>query len=49
MRIYPLRIPGSKVLGRFTGESALGAMTRVLGPATGGVLMDEYFVVARND
>src|SRR5688572_6341065 len=49
MRIYPLRIPGSKVLGRVTGESALGAVTRVLGPATGGVLMDEYFVVARND
>jgi len=49
MRIYPLRIPGSRVVGRLIGESALGTVTRVLGPATGGVVMDEYFVVARND
>jgi SAM-dependent methyltransferase len=49
MRIYPLRIPGSRVLARVIGESALGSVTRVLGPATGGVLMDEYFVAARND
>jgi SAM-dependent methyltransferase len=49
MQIYPLRIPGSRVLGRLIGGNALGSVTRVLGPATGGVLMDEYFVVARND
>ena len=49
MQIYPLRIPGSRVLGRLVGESALGSVTRVLGSATGGVLMDEYFVAARND
>jgi SAM-dependent methyltransferase len=48
MQIYPLRIPGSRLFGRVFGESVLRAATRAAGAASGGVLTDEYFVVARN-
>lgn len=46
--IYPLRMPGSKLLRRLLGENGLRSVTRAAGPVTGGLLMDEYFVVSRN-
>jgi SAM-dependent methyltransferase len=48
MRVYPLRIPGSRVFGRLFGETALRAATRTAAAVSGGLLTDEYFVVARN-
>ena len=48
LRVYPLRIPGSRVFGRLFGETALRATTRAAGAVSGGLLTDEYFVVARN-
>jgi SAM-dependent methyltransferase len=48
MQMYPLRIPASRVFGRVFGETALRAVTRAAGAASGGLLTDEYFVVARN-
>ena len=48
MRLYPLRVPGSKVFGRVFGDDALRTATRAIGQATGGLLVDEYFVVARH-
>ena len=47
MRLYPLRVPGAKVFGRVFGDGALRIATRAIGQATGGLLIDEYFVVAR--
>jgi len=48
MDIYPLRMPGSKLVRRILGETGLRRVTRSAGQATGGLLTDEYFVVARN-
>jgi SAM-dependent methyltransferase len=48
MQTYPLRIPASKLVGRVLGDSALRAVTRAAGAVSGGLLTDEYFVVARN-
>jgi SAM-dependent methyltransferase len=48
MQTYPLRIPASKLFGRVFGDAALRTVTRLAGPASGGFLTDEYFVVARN-
>jgi SAM-dependent methyltransferase len=46
MQLYPLRVPGAKVFGRVFGDSALRSATRAIGQASGGLLIDEYFVVA---
>ncbi len=48
MAIYPLRMPGSKVVRRVLGEDGLRLVTRAAGLASGGLLTDEYFVVSRN-
>jgi SAM-dependent methyltransferase len=48
MRLYPLRVPGAKVFGRIFGDGAVRTATRAIGQATGGLLVDEYFVVARH-
>jgi len=48
MRVYPLRMPGSRVVRRFLGEKLLRQVTRMAGLATRGLLTDEYFVVSRN-
>ena len=47
-RAYPLRMPGSRIVRRLLGEDGLRSLTRTAGPATAGLLTDEYFVVARN-
>ena len=46
--IYPLRLPGSRVLASAVGARLAARATTALGRATGGFFMDEYFVVARN-
>jgi SAM-dependent methyltransferase len=45
--IYPLRLPGSKVLAGAIGEHTMRRATQAAGRAFGSFLMDEYFVVAR--
>jgi SAM-dependent methyltransferase len=45
--LYPLRVPGARVFNRIFGEGGLRTATRAIGRATGGLLVDEYFVVAR--
>jgi SAM-dependent methyltransferase len=47
MGLYPLRVPGSRMFGRIFGDGRLRTATRAIGWATGGLLIDEYFVVAR--
>jgi ubiquinone/menaquinone biosynthesis C-methylase UbiE len=47
-QIYPLRLPGARVIASALGENVLRRATSVIGRATGGLLIDEYFVAARN-
>jgi ubiquinone/menaquinone biosynthesis C-methylase UbiE len=46
--VHPLRLPGSRVLASALGERLAATATTSVARVTGGVLMDEYFVVARN-
>ena len=46
--MHPLRLPGSRVLAGALGERLAAKATTVVGRATGGVFLDEYFVVAKN-
>jgi SAM-dependent methyltransferase len=45
--MYPLRLPASRVLSRVLGESGLHRLTKTLGHASQGLLLDEYFVASR--
>jgi ubiquinone/menaquinone biosynthesis C-methylase UbiE len=45
--LYPLRLAGSRVITRLVGPAAARRITSRLGTLGGGVLLDEYFVVAR--
>ena len=47
VQVYPLRLPGSRVLARVLGDAAVRRMTRLAGQASRGLILDEYFVVAR--
>ena len=46
--IHPLRLPGHRVFASILGESAVRPFTRTVGRASGGLFLDEYFVVCRN-
>jgi ubiquinone/menaquinone biosynthesis C-methylase UbiE len=48
LEIFPLRMPGARLMRRMMGESALRRLTRSAGSVGGGLLTDEYFVVSRN-
>jgi ubiquinone/menaquinone biosynthesis C-methylase UbiE len=47
-QIYPLRLPGARVIASALGENLLRRATTAIGHASGGLLIDEYFVAARN-
>jgi len=46
--IHPLRLAGARAITRLIGAEAMRGMTRHLGTLGRGMLLDEYFVVARN-
>lgn len=48
-RVYPLRLAGARAITRVIGPAGARRITRTLGEAAGGIFLDEYFVVARND
>jgi ubiquinone/menaquinone biosynthesis C-methylase UbiE len=45
---YPLRVPGSRLLSGILGDGLVQRLTRTIGRASGGLLLDEYFVASRN-
>lgn len=45
--IYPLRLPGSRLIAGALGERVVRRATTIGGHLAGGVLLDEYFLVAR--
>lgn len=47
LQIYPLRLPGSRILAKALGETLMSRVTRVAGGLKGGLLLDEYFVVKK--
>jgi hypothetical protein len=44
--VHPLRLVGSRVMARVLGEEMLRRVTRTGARLLGGILVDEYFVVA---
>lgn len=46
--VHPLRLPGSRVISAALGDSLVRRLTQVVGRASRGLLLDEYFVVSRN-
>jgi SAM-dependent methyltransferase len=48
LEVYPLRLPGSRVMAGVLGEQAVNQLTRIMGRVSFGVFVDEYFVAARN-
>lgn len=47
LEIYPLRLPGSRLLAGVFGDNAMRRLTNMAGHVAGTFLLDEYFVVAR--
>lgn len=48
VKVYPLRLPGSRLVSRALGETLLRRLTQFVGRSSRGLFMDEYFVVSRN-
>jgi ubiquinone/menaquinone biosynthesis C-methylase UbiE len=48
LEVHPLRLPGSRVIAGVLGDSLMHRLTRIVGRASRGLLVDEYFVVCRN-
>jgi SAM-dependent methyltransferase len=48
LEICPLRLPGSRLVSGALGERLLGRLTQFVGRSSGGLLVDEYFVVSKN-